>query len=93
MSSPAPVDRNKCTKTPAREPDEPVRCSRSLHRHWGGHARSQSHPKREEVFIPAGYESTYRQECQKEEKQHQREERQRQTETLKRHLERQEAEK
>ena len=38
MSSPAPVDRNKCTKTPTREPDEPVRCSRSLHRCRGGHA-------------------------------------------------------
>ena len=40
-----------------------------------------------------GYESTYRQECQKEEKQHQKEERQRRSETLKWHLERQEAEK
>ena len=55
-SSPAPVDQNKCTKTPMREPEEPVRCSRSLHRHRGGHAQSQSHPKREEVFIPVGYE-------------------------------------
>ena len=93
MSSPAPVDRNKRTKTPMREPDEPVRHSRSLHRCRGGHARSQSCPKREEVFIPAGYKSTYRQEPQKEEKQHQREERQRRSETLKWHLERWEAEK
>ena len=82
-SSPAPVDQNKCTKTPMREPDEPVRHSRSLHRHQGGHAQSQSCPKWEEVFIPVGYESTYR---QKEEKQHQ-------SETLKQHLERREAEK
>ena len=37
-SSSSPVDRNKCAKTPTREPDEPVRHSRSLHRHWGGHA-------------------------------------------------------
>ena len=86
MSSPAPVDQNKRTKTPTREPDEPVRCSRSLHRCRGGHAQSQSHPKQEEVFIPAGYESTYRQECQREEKQ-------RRSETLKRHLEKREAEK
>ena len=86
MSSPAPVDRNKCAKTPMREPDEPVRHSRSLHRCWGGHARSQSRPKREEVFIPAGYESTYRQE-------HQREEKQRRGEILQQHLEKQEAEK
>ena len=93
MSSPAPVDWNKRAKTPMREPDEPVRHSRSLHRHRGGHAQSQSHPKREEVFIPAGYESTYCQEHQKEEKQHQKEERQHQSETLKRHLERWKAEK
>ena len=93
MSSPAPVDQNKCTKTPKREPDEPVRSSRSLHRHQGGHAQSQSHPKWEEVFIPAGYESTYHQECQKEEKQHWKEERQCRSETLKWHLERREAEK
>ena len=93
MSSPASVDRNKCTKTPMREPDEPVRYSRSLHRCQGGHAQSQSCPKQEEVFIPAGYESTYRQECQKEEKQHQKEERQHWSETLKWHLERWEAEK
>ena len=93
MSSPAPVDWNKRAKTPMREPDEPVRHSRSLHRHRGGHAQSQSHPKWEEVFIPAGYESTYRQECQKEEKQYQKEERQCRSETLKRHLERREAEK
>ena len=93
MSSPAPMDWNKCAKTPTREPDKPVRRSRSLHRHRGGHARSQSHPKREEVFIPAGYESTYHQERQKEEKQHQREERQCRSETLKWHLERREAEK
>ena len=86
MSSPAPVDQNKCAKTPTREPDEPVRCSRSLHRCWGGHARSQSCPKREEVFIPVGYESTYHQE-------HQREEKQRRSETLKWHLEKWEAEK
>ena len=71
---------------PNEEPDEPVRCSRSLHRWWRGHAQSQSHPKREEVFIPAGYESTY---CQE----HQKEEKQRQSETLKQHLERREAEK
>ena len=86
MSSPAPVDQNKRAKTPTREPDEPVRHSRSLHRCWGGHARSQSQLKWEEVFIPAGYKSTYRQECQREEKQCQ-------SETLKRHLERREAEK
>ena len=58
-SSPAPVDWNKHAKTPTREPDEPVRHSRSLHRCRGGHARSQSCPKREEVLIPVGYESTY----------------------------------
>ena len=92
MSSSAPVDWNKCAKTPTREPDKPVRCSRS-HRCWGGDARGQSHLKQEEVFIPVGYESTYYQECQKEEKQHKKEERQHQSETLKRHLERQEAEK
>ena len=63
-----------------------MRHSRSLHRHRGGHAQSQSHPKWEKVFIPAGYESTYRQEHQKEEKQ-------RWSETLEWHLERQEAEK
>ena len=80
------MDWNKCAKTPTREPDEPVRCSRSLHRWRGGHAQSQSHPKREEVFIPVGYESTYCQEHQKEEKQSQ-------SETLKQHLERREAEK
>ena len=68
-SSPAPVDQNKCAKTPTREPDEPVRCSRSLHRCQGGHTQSQSSPKRKEVLIPAGYESTYHQECQREEKQ------------------------
>ena len=80
------MDRNKRAKTPMREPDEPVRHSRSLHRCRGGHARSQSCPKWEEVFIPAGYESTYHQECQREEKQ-------RRSETLKRHLEKQEAKK
>ena len=85
-SSPAPVDWNKHAKTPTRELDETVRCSRSLHRCWGGHAQSQSHSKCKEVLIPAGYESTYHQECQREEKQHR-------SETLKRHLERQEAEK
>ena len=69
-SSPAPVDQNKCAKTPMREPDEPVRCSRSLHRCRGGHAQSQSSPKCKEVLIPVGYESTYHQECQREEKQH-----------------------
>ena len=37
-SSPAPVDQNKHAKTPMREPDEPVRHSRSLHRRRGGHA-------------------------------------------------------
>ena len=72
-SSPAPVDRNKHTKTPMREPDEPVRYSRSLHRCWGGHAQNQSCPKHKEVLIPAGYESTYRQERQREEKQRWRE--------------------
>ena len=86
MSSPAAVDWNKYTKTPTREPDEPVRHSRSLHRCWGGHAGSQSHPKREEVFIPAGYEFTYHQECQRWEKQCR-------SETLKWHLEKWEAEK
>ena len=84
--SAAPVDWNKHAKTPMREPDEPVRCSRSLHRCQGGHAQSQSCPKREEVFIPVGYESTYHQE-------HQREEKQCRSETLKRHLERWESEK
>ena len=93
MSSPAPVDQNKCAKTPTRKPDKPVRHSRSLHRRRGGHARSQSCPKWEEVFIPAGYKSTYCQERQKEEKQHQKEERQCRSETLKWHLERREAEK
>ena len=85
-SSAAPVDQNKHANTPTREPDKPVRCSRSLRRCWGGHARSQSHPKREEVLIPVGYESTYHQECQREKKQCR-------SETLKRHLERREAEK
>ena len=85
-SSPVPVDRNKHAKTPMREPDKPVRHSRSLHRRRGGHAQSQSCPKWEEVFIPVGYESTYRQECQREEKQHM-------SETLKQHLEKREAEK
>ena len=93
MSSPTPVDQNKCMKTLTREPGKPERCSRSLHRHQGGHAQSQSHPKWEEVFIPAGYKSTYRQECQKEEKQCQREERQYRNETLKQHLERWKAKK
>ena len=37
-SSPAPVDQNKCAKTPTREPDKPGRCSRSLHRCQEGHA-------------------------------------------------------
>ena len=82
-SSPAPVDQNKHAKTPMREPDEPVRCSRSLHKHRGGHAQSQNCPKWEEVFIPAGYESTY----------HQREEKQCRSETLKQHLQKQEAQK
>ena len=85
-SSPAPVDWNKHAKTPTREPDETVRHSSSLHRCRGGPAQSQSCPKWGEVFIPAGYQSTYRQECQKEEKQ-------RRSETLKQHLERWEAEK
>ena len=85
-SSPAPVDWNKHAKTPMREPDKPVRRSRSLHRCRGGHAQSQSCPKQEEVFIPVGYESTYCQECQREEKQYW-------SETLKRHLEKWEAEK
>ena len=93
MSSHAPVDQNKCAKTPTREPGEPERCSRSLHRCQGGHAQSQNCPKWEEVFISAGYESTYCQKCQKEEKQRHREERQNWNETLKQHLERQEAEK
>ena len=86
MSSPAPVDQNKCTKTPTREPDKPVRCSRSLHRCQGGQAQSQRHPKCEEVLIPVGYESMYHQERQREEKQHR-------SETLKWHLEKQETEK
>ena len=64
-SSPAPVDWNKCAKTPMREPDKPVRCSRSLHKCQGGLAQSQSHLKREEVFIPVGYETTYCQEHQR----------------------------
>ena len=44
-SSPAPVDPNKRAKTPTREHDKPSRCSRSLHRHHGGGAQSQSQPK------------------------------------------------
>ena len=63
--SPAPVDPNKQAKTPTREHDKPSRCSRSLHRHRGGGAQSQSRPKREEVLIPAGHESSYRQERQR----------------------------
>ena len=85
-SSPAPVDQNKWAKTPTREHDELSRCSRSLHRHRGGGAPSQSWPKWEEVLIPVGHESTY---CQE----HQREEKQCRSETLKQHLEKQEAEK
>ena len=47
MSSPAPVDWNKCAKTPTREPDEPVRCSRSLHRHCGeGMPKARAAPNR-----------------------------------------------
>ena len=87
------MDWNKCTKTPTREPNEPARRSRSLHRCWGGHAQSQSCPKCEEVLIPVGHESTYCQECQREENQCQREEKQHQNETFKRHLERRETEK
>ena len=41
-SSPAPVDPNKQAKTPTREHDETSRHSRSLHRHCGGGAQSQS---------------------------------------------------
>ena len=61
-SSPAPVDPNKCAKTPTRECAEPARRSRSKHRHHGGGARSQSQPRQNKVLIPTGYESTYRQE-------------------------------
>ena len=85
-SSPAPVVPNKHAKTPTRECAEPARQSRSKHRCRGGGARSQSRPRPNEVLIPAGYESTYRQERQKEEKQ-------RRSETLKWHLEKREAEK
>ena len=60
--------------------------SHPLHRHHGGGTWSQSQPKQEEVLIPAGHESTYRQECQREEKQCR-------SETLKRHLEKGEAKK
>ena len=84
--SPAPVDPNKWAKTPTREHDEPLRHSRRLHRHCGGGAHSQSQPKWEEVLIPTGHESTYHQECQREEKQHR-------SEKFKRHLEKWEAEK
>ena len=44
MSSPAPVDRNKHAKTPTREPDEPVRCSWSLHRHREGVPKARATP-------------------------------------------------
>ena len=98
-SSPAPVDSNKCTKTPTRECTELARQSRSKHRRHGGGARSQSQPRQNKVLIPAGHESTYRQEHQKEEKQRKsntlkrQEEKQRKSDTLKWHLEKREAEK
>ena len=84
--SPAPVDPNKRAKTPNREHMETVRRSRSKHRCHGGSARSQSQPRQNEVLIPAEYESTYRQECQKEEKQCR-------VDTVKWHLEKREPEK
>ena len=84
--SPAPVDPNKHAKTPTRKHMEPVRWSRSKHRCCGGGAQSQSRPRQNEVLIPVGYESTYRQECQKEEKQCR-------SDTLKWHLEKREPEK
>ena len=49
-------------------------------------SEARAAPNGEEVFIPAGYKSTY---CQE----HQREEKQRRSETLKWHLEKREAEK
>ena len=85
-SSPAPLDPNKWAKTPTREHDESTRQSRSMHRRCGRGGQSQSQPRQEEVLIPAGHESTYCQECQREEKQ-------RRSETLKRHMEKWEAEK
>ena len=57
-----------------------------MHRHCGRGGQSQSRPRQEEVLIPTGHESTYRQE-------HQREEKQCRSETLKRHMEKWEAEK
>ena len=84
--SPAPVDPNKHAKTPTREHMETVRRSRSKHRCPSGGARSQSRPRQNEVLISAGYESTYCQECQKEEKQCR-------SDTLKWHLEKREPEK
>ena len=86
MSSPAPSDPNKRAKTPTRERDEPTRQSRSMHRCCDRSGRSQSQPRQEEVLIPTGHESTYRQECQREEKQCR-------SETLKWHLEKWAAEK
>ena len=60
--SPAPVDPNKCAKIPTRERAELARQSRSKHRRHSGGTRSQSRPRQNKVLIPAGYESTYRQE-------------------------------
>ena len=69
MLSPAPADPNKRTKTPTREQVEPARQSRSKHQCRSGGTQSQSPPKQKEVLIPAGYESTYCREQQREEKQ------------------------
>ena len=85
-SSPAPLDLNKCAKTPTREYAKPTRQSRSMHRHHVRGGQSQSWPRQEEVFIPAGCESTYHQKKQKEEKKCR-------SETLRRHMEKREAEK
>ena len=85
-SSPAPLNPNKCAKTPTRQCDRLVRQSRSVHSHRGQGGYSQSQPRQEEVLIPAGHKSTHQQEKQKEEKQHR-------SDTLKHHLEKREAEK
>ena len=86
MSSPAPLDLNKWAKTPTGECDKLTRRSRSMHRHRGRGGQSQSRPRQEEVLIPTGHESTYRQECQREEKQCR-------SKTLKWHMEKWETEK
>ena len=88
-SFPTAQDPNKHAKTPNGENDKPTRRSRSTQRHRSRGGQSKSCPRQEEVkhvLIPTGYESTYHQEKQKQEKESM-------SQALCCHLEKQEAEK